>query len=45
VWRSNLVNISRSVGTVVGSWIDDNYVCDLGDDNSLLFCWVLDWKV
>lgn len=38
MWLSK-ANISLSVGTVEGSWINDNSVCDLGDDNYLLFWW------
>jgi len=40
VWWSNLVKISHGVGTTVGrSWIDDNFVCELGGETSILFWW------
>jgi len=37
VWWKNLVSIGRSAGTFVGSYIDDNSICELGDGNFFLF--------
>jgi hypothetical protein len=32
VWWSNLINIHQGVGAGVVRWIDDNYVCEVGDE-------------
>lgn len=39
VWWNNLININQGVGAVVGRWIYDNYVCELGDGASFLLWW------